>query len=315
MNVFTPEGSLSQAQSGTSCDPQAILEESFKTSSVLEGQALLCDKNHDLYVDYHGVRGVIPRSEGAIGIEDGTTKDIAMIARVGKSVSFIVSDPTTDNSYKCPIFSRRSAQLRCWNEYLDTLHPGDIIKGRITHMEHFGAFLDIGCGIPSLLPIDKISVSRISHPKDRLHSGQVIPVVVCDLSEGRVHLSHKELLGTWCENAALFSVGETVQGLIRSVEEYGVFIELTPNLAGLAEPFPGAKKGLAASVYIKSILPEKMKLKLTIVDCFSASYVPPMNYFIKEGHIDQWNYSPPGCPKIIRSDFADTSLSSGKPNF
>lgn len=60
---------------------------------------------------------------------------------------------------------------------------------------------------------------------------------------GRVALSHKELLGSWEENAALFSPGETVAGVIRSSESYGVFIELTPNLAGLAEPrddvFPG----------------------------------------------------------------------------
>ncbi|MGL0910084.1 hypothetical protein ACSTB0_13670, partial [Faecalibacterium wellingii] len=44
------------------------------------------------------------------------------------------------------------------------------------------------------------------------------------------------LLGTWEENAAGFTVGETVVGIVRSVEEYGTFIEIAPNLAGLAHP-------------------------------------------------------------------------------
>ena len=61
------------------------------------------------------------------------------------------------------------------------------------------------------------------------------------------------------QNAALFSVGETVRGVVRSIEPYGVFIELTPNLSGLAEPRADLHPGMAVSVYIKSILPQRMK--------------------------------------------------------
>ena len=52
--------------------------------------------------------------------------------------------------------------------------------------------------------------------------------------QGRFVLTIRELLGTWEENAAGFTVGETVVGIVRSVEEYGTFIEIAPNLAGLA---------------------------------------------------------------------------------
>ena len=77
-------------------------------------------------------------------------------------------------------------------------------------------------------------MSRISHPSDRFRTGQDIYAVVTDVDQTlRVSLSHKELLGTWEENAALFSSGETVSGIVRSVEHYGVFVELAPNLAGL----------------------------------------------------------------------------------
>ena len=103
---------------------------------------------------------------------------------------------------------------------------GDVVDCRITHLEQFGAFADIACGIPSLLPIDMISVSRISHPKDRFTVGMDIKAIV-KTTDGhhRISLSHKELLGTWEENAALFKAGETVPGIVRSVERYGIFVE------------------------------------------------------------------------------------------
>lgn len=61
-----------------------------------------------------------------------------------------------------PILSRRLVQKACMEEYLTQLRPGDIIDARVTHLEPFGCFVDVGCGISSLIPIDSISVSRIS---------------------------------------------------------------------------------------------------------------------------------------------------------
>ena len=71
-------------------------------------------------------------------------------------------------------------------------------------------------------------------------------------------------MGTWEENAEMFHSGETVNGVVRSIEPYGIFIELSPNLAGLAEPKPDVYVGQIASVYIKSINPDKMKIKLIL---------------------------------------------------
>ena len=81
-------------------------------------------------------------------------------------------------------------------------------------------------------------------------------------------------------------------------------VEITPNLAGLAEPKEGVHPGQFASVYIKSLLPEKMKVKLIIVDAFDALHEPePVRYFRLGGHIDRWIYSPPTANRIISSEF------------
>ncbi len=135
--------------------------------------------------------------------------------------------------------------------------------------------------------------------------GQSIKAVIKSKeADGKINLTHKELLGTWEQNAALFSQGETVSGLIRTVESYGSFVELTPNLAGLAEPKGCAVPGNRASVFIKNILPDKMKVKLIIIDCFEADYpAEPAKYFIESGHISRWNYSPAFGKKQIFTDF------------
>jgi small subunit ribosomal protein S1 len=165
--------------------------------------------------------------------------------------------------------------------------------------------VDIGCGIPSLIPIDAISVSRISHPADRFLPGQDIEVIVKGRDSGKILLSHKELLGTWEENAELFSVGETVTGIVRSIETYGIFIELAPNLVGLAEPQPNVLPNQRVSVYIKALLPEKMKVKLVIVELFDQLTEPlPFHYFHSSNHISNWVYSSPSSLKMVESIFS-----------
>ena len=187
----------------------------------------------------------------------------------------------------------------------DMLLPGDILPCRVTHLESFGAFCDIGCGVPALLPIDCMSVSRIQSPADRVHEGQdILCAVKSRDTEGRIVLTMKELLGTWLENAAAFAAGETVVGLVRSVEPYGVFVELAPNLAGLAEAAPGLDCGQLVSVYIKSIIPEKMKIKLVVLHAMrDETFAFPLEYRLHAGHIGRWIYSVPGAARVIETIF------------
>ena len=307
MERYLPEGCLwNTVENAASLRNAASLQESWREGRILEARVTLCDSGHNLIVDLVSMKGIIPKEEGAIGIQDGSTKDIALISRVNKAVCFRIQRfDRGANGEPVAILSRRQVQEECMERYVKKLHPGDIIPVRVTHLEPFGAFVDVGCGIPSLIPVDAISVSRIAHPRDRFSPGQEIQAVVRQVEpNGRVALSHKELLGSWEENAALFSPGETVAGVIRSSESYGVFIELTPNLAGLAEPRDDVFPGQHASVFIKSLIPEKMKVKLILVDAFDASYpVQPFHYFVQGNHLSYWRYSPASCSKRIETRF------------
>lgn len=307
MEQFVPEGfRLQTEENRRSVATPAALREAMARGRILEARVTVCDSAHNLIVPLPCMRGVIPREEGAIGIREGDTRDIALIARVNKPVCFTVEAISTDAAGEpVAVLSRRRAQELCRQTYLSRLRPGDIIPAAVTHLEPFGCFVDIGCGIPSLIPIDAISVSRIAHPADRFTVGQHIRVIYKGVEGGKVQLSHKELLGTWEENAACFSPGETVGGIVRSVEDYGIFVELAPNLAGLAEPHRAVSIGQHASVYIKAMLPERMKIKLVLVDVFDDDNPPaPPHYFITGGRLEEWHYAPPGAPKQMVSRFS-----------
>ena len=304
--TFFPEGKLINTDKNKLFTSSLeSLKEAEKKNIILEGTAVLCSMEHDITVRLsHKLFGIIPRSEGALGIKEGSTKDIALISRVGKPCCFCVTGFKETDGIITPLLSRRKAQKLCMENYIDTLAPGDVIPAKITHIEPFGAFCDIGCGIPSLIPIDLISVSRISHPSERFFIGQDIKAIVKKKEGERVYLSHKELLGTWEENAALFSPGETVPGIVRSKENYGVFVELAPNLAGLAEICPEAETGMRCSCYIKSIIPEKMKVKLIIIESsLQKEGEKGINYIFSGNHMDRWLYSPPSSKKVIETVF------------
>ena len=306
MSEYMPEGKLILTQENINIlHSFSLLTEAKKEGRILEARACVCDANHNLIVDLGIMKGVIPREEGAMGIRDGSVRDIAVISRVNRPVCFVITDFAVDEKgERYAVLSREKAQRRCMENYISKLACGDVIDARITHLENFGAFADIGCGIAALMPIDTISVSRIEHPKERFTVGMDIKAVIKSMENGRISLSHKELLGTWEENAKAFSAGETVAGIIRSVENYGAFVELAPNLAGLAESKDGIKVGQQASVYIKSIIPDKMKIKIIIIDTFDYKYNPQKpKYYCNENHIDRFLYSPEGCAKKVETVF------------
>ena len=303
---FLPEGELLKTQ-----ENQELLlaperwAQAAEEQTIAEGLALRCDANHDLLIDLGGGRvGRMVRGECAQGISTGQTKEIAILSRVGHPVCFCFVSPDGPE----PLLSRRLAQKQALTWFLSSLTPGDILPARVTHLESFGAFVDIGCGVISLLGVETISVSRIRHPSARFHPGQRIRVVVTrvDPDQRRIFLSHRELLGTWEENATRFSPGETVPGVVRSIEPYGVFIELTPNLSGLAEHHGTLRVGQTVTVYIKSIVPEKMKIKLLIIDPAPPLTLPaaPLTYYVEQPHLERWVYTPACCTvKHIETHF------------
>lgn len=286
MLPYSPEG-LSVQQ-----PTEEALRRGADTGDIFQAKCIKCDEYHNLHVDLGRIRGLIPKAETAIGISDGSTREIAVLSRVGKQVSFqVLAFDYQGNA----ILSRKAAQLEARSYFLSALRPGDIIPAVVQNPLAFGVFCDIGCGFPALMRIDRCCVSRLQTSAERFSPGQPIYAAIANIDEpeGRIDLTCRELLGTWAENAALFRPGQTVTGIVRSVMAYGVFVELTPNLSGLAEPGFDVKPGDSVIVYIRSILADKHKIKLTILEKLPGpACTPPLHFFRTEGHIGTWEYYP-----------------------
>ena len=238
----------------------------------------------------------MPREEVTAPWITGAGRDIAVLSRVGKPVCFTVTDLSADaKGAPVALLSRKQAQEDAITALEALLRPGSVVTGRIVGMEPFGAFVDIGRGIVALLPTAYISAARIRHPRERFQIGQKILAVVksLDRASHRITLTHRELLGTWLENASLFAPGDTVQGIVRGIQDYGAFIELTPNLSGLTDRRDDLHEGDAVSVNIRSLRPERMKVKLQVIERLPSLPAPePLRYWITDGVLERWVYSP-----------------------
>ena len=306
MKEFVPEGKLlDTGENAAFLSSEEGLRRAQTLGLVLEARAVKCDKEYRLHVDLGCMPGIIPKNEGAVGVAEGKVREIALITRVGKPVQFVVTGFDTDeNGERVALLSRRLAQEKCAENYLDRLVPGDVIDAAVTHMEGFGAFMDVGAGVTALLPVDNVSVSRIAHPADRFSPGDLLKAVVRFRDErGRITLTHKELLGTWEENAAAIDAGETVTGIVRSIESYGVFVELFPNLAGLAERTEDYAVGQSVVVYVKNVNPRRMKIKLAIIGPGDPAARPKEKLFFTGEHMDRFTYSPPDSEKLVETVF------------
>lgn len=302
MQAYRTEGNYRSAARLSAAELRAAMA----SREILQATALAFDTQRQLRFEIGGAKAVMPFAQCADGAENGSVRDIAVLTRVGRPTCFVITGTEVDeNGEEVFLLSRSLAQRLCRRQYLDTLEAGSVIPCTVTHIENFGAFCDIGCGIAALLPIDCLSVSRISSPADRVQVGQQLLCAIKNRDpQGRIVLTLRELLGTWSENAACFAPGETVVGIVRSVEDYGVFIEIAPNLAGLAEADRSLHPGQAVSVYIKNILPDKMKIKLVVVN---KNLAQPLrfepHYFVTRGRIKKWTYSTPQSRKQIETVF------------
>ena len=288
------------------------LKEATEHTEILEEIPYRCDTDHTLHFSLNGIRAQMERCEAIAPWISGAGRDISVLSMVGKPTCFTVIEIQADQK-GAPLayLSRRIVQELAMEHFLEQLKEGMILMCRVTHLESFGVFLDIGCGIIAMLPIEYISVSRISHPKERFYEGQKIlaAILTIDRDRKRITMTHRELLGTWMENASYFKSGETVQGIVRSIKSYGAFIELTPNLSGLTDMRDGLLPGDGVSVFIKSIQPERMKIKLQVIGKLSSVSSPtPLKYYVTDGKLDRWVYSPENCEKKVETLFTAPSL-------
>ena len=267
MNVqpYTPEG----WDYRTSVLTRDVIFNAIDNRDVLQGIVKSCDENFNLHISLgNGINAIMPRGEiEAINAnEDGYPRESLCTGKVNKYVQFRVKEM---NEAGDVIISRKAVQQDALKWIKNDLKVGQQVSGIVKNIKPYGVFIEIGGGVVGLAHIEDLSVARIKSPAERVKIGQKIDVIVksIDRNEGKVILSYKELLGTWEDNIKDFKEKTQVKGIVRETEKNnnGIFIELTPNLVGMAEYVDGLEYGETVDVYIKKIVPEKKKIKLIVV--------------------------------------------------
>ncbi len=243
-------------------------QEMIETNDILQGIVERCDKDYNLYVKLdNGTTGIIPRKEvEAINIDaNGLPKTNLCVGKVNKYVQFKIKEKQGENI----IFSRKEAQEEVLDYIKKDLEVGQTVNGIVKNITPYGAFIDIGGGVVGLVHIEDLSVARIKTPFERIKIGQKLNIMIKYINRetGKINLSYKETLGTWEENANKFKAGMKVQGIVRETEKNknGIFIELTPNLVGMAEYKNGLNYGEKIDILIKKIDYDRKKIKLIII--------------------------------------------------
>ncbi len=238
--------------------------------NIMQAKVTRCDSNYNLYLDLgNNLTGIIPREEiEALNVDEtGFPKPNICTSKINKFVQFKVKDISKKDTV---ILSRKAVGKEAIKWMKNDLKEGMIVYGIVKNIRPYGAFVEIGGGIVGLVHIEDISVARIKSPYERFKIGQKIKIVIksIDRKTNRVILSYKEMYGTWEDNIKDFKEGMTVTGIARETEKRknGIFVELKPNLIGLADYKENIEYGSNLEVYIKRIIPEKKKVKLLIID-------------------------------------------------
>jgi small subunit ribosomal protein S1 len=137
------------------------------------------------------------------------------------------------------VLSQRDAQKE-WQEsrkkeLIDKLDRGDVIKGHVSGLRSFGAFVDLG-GADGLVHISELAWHRVKHPREVVRVGDEVDVYVLELDkdEQRIALSRKRLLpNPWSLAEQKYVVEQLIEGNVTRIVEYGAFVEIEPGIEGL----------------------------------------------------------------------------------
>lgn len=225
---------------------QALLEEDWiraeemmKSGALYEGRVSSYNRG-GLTVQFGHIRGFVPLSQ-IVGIPRGmkeAERRQRLASMVGQTVGLRVVD--VNRAEQRLVFSQRRAH-RAWQRilrkrFLESLKVGQRLRGRVSSIADFGAFVDLGSGVEGLVHLSELSWQRVEDPRQVVQVGDEVEVVVLDVnkSKGRVGLSIKQTQeDPWTHVEERYRENQLVEGRVTQITNIGAFVELEPGVEGL----------------------------------------------------------------------------------
>ena len=204
------------------------IEEAFNNQEVLTAKvAQVLDGGLSVVVEE--VRIFIPASL----VSDTYEKDLSKYA--GQNIEFVITEYNPKRrryiGNRKQLVAARKAELQ--KALFERIHEGDVVEGTVKNVTDFGAFVDLG-GADGLLHISEMSWGRVENPKKVFKVGEILTVLIKEISGNKIALSLKfEDANPWKDAAIKYAVGNVVTGKVARMTDFGAFVELEAGVDAL----------------------------------------------------------------------------------
>ena len=213
-------------------DPWLTVDERYPIGSQVKGKVVSLT-DYGAFVELEeGVEGLIHISEMSWTRRVRPSK----LLNVGEMIDAVVSDVDVEN--RRISLSLKALEDNPWDTVEERYPVGATVTGKVRNITDFGAFVEVEEGIDGLVHISDMSwTRRLKHPSDVLKKGDEVTAKVTsvDAESQRLSLSIKEFLpNEWDDYAKGRSIGDEVVGTVSKITDFGLFIELSEGVEGLA---------------------------------------------------------------------------------
>lgn len=212
------------------------LQQAFENGEILDITPYDANRG-GLLIELEGIRGFLPVSQLAAGNYprvSGADKD-EILQKLNQLVGKVLRVRILDISRKDNklIFSEKEAVKDEMQERFDKLDVGNVVKGVVTGVIDFGAFVNVD-GIEGLIHISEISWERVENPRDYVKTGDSIEAKIIAIDKDRLSLSLKQMNeDPWLGEVKAFKKGEMVEGKVTRITPFGAFVQLSSSVEAL----------------------------------------------------------------------------------
>ncbi len=265
-------------------DRRVILEEEERStkerrySDVKEGDVVNGTvrniMDYGAFVDIGGVDGLLHVTD----IAWSRVEKPSDVLSVGQEIEAKVLKVDTDKQRIS--LGLKQLQPHPWDSVGDKYKTGERVRGTVTRLADFGAFVELEPGVEGLVHISEMSWGRkVRRPGDVVKTGDTVEVVILSVNAGeqRLSLGLKQALGDpWTDVPQKFPVGSAIEGPITSITKFGAFVQVAEGVEGMVHvseisaekrinhPQDVVKLGQVVQAQIIGIDPERRNIRLSM---------------------------------------------------
>ncbi len=189
--------------------------------------------DYGAFVDLGGVDALLHVGD----IAWGRVNKPADVLSLGQQIEAKVLKITTDPEKRRISLGMKQLQPDPWDSVAERYKTGERVRGSVTRLVEFGAFVELEPGIEGLIHISEMSwAKKVKKPSDVVKPGETVEAVILGVNAGehRISLGLKQALGDpWADVAQKFAVGSVIEGPVTSLTRFGAFVQLSEGVEGM----------------------------------------------------------------------------------